>query len=419
MKLSKLLLTSSVITLMGAIASAQEASYNKFYSDSDNTGDEGLILYEAINNGGPTEFARITAEGIQLQGTITDRLDTTVNIGENLDVNGNVTTSGFVDVSGNLNVDGSVANAIGDFTVSDNLDVTGATDLNNGLNVDGSTTLDATTIVGVTNITGATTIVGTTAVTGATTINTTGTAASTIGTNGNATSILSTTVSIGNATNSTSISMGNTVSGTVISAAAGNTSTEMGDDRIRNTITDTNVSAGTVVANNGAARWVADENGKLNEVANTDTTSGTTAAMVVTNSAGNTHGIVVQEEKTVVSGGTSSSSLTLADNGATFSNSATGEPIQVHGVADGTADFDATNVRQVYSGLAAVLAATPELRLEPGKTGAGIGLGSYGGFHAVGFGLGHMYDNGAVLTVSAGKASHSKVAYKAGLSWSW
>ena len=322
-------------------------------------------------------------------------------------MNGNVTTSGFVDVSGNLNVDGSVANAIGDFTVSDNLDVTGATDLNNGLNVDGSTTLDATTIV------------GTTAVTGATTINTTGTAASTIGTNGNATSILSTTVSIGNATNSTSISMGNTVSGTVISAEAGNTSTEMGDDRIRNTITDTNVSAGTVVANNGAARWVADENGKLNEVANTDTTSGTTAAMVVTNSAGNTHGIVVQEDKTVVSGGTSSSSLTLADNGATFSNSATGRPIQVHGVADGTADFDATNVRQVYSGLAAVLAATPELRLEPGKTGAGIGLGSYGGFQAVGFGFGHMYDNGAVLTVSAGKASHSKVAYKAGLSWSW
>ena len=135
----------------------------------------------------------------------------------------------------------------------------------------------------------------------------------------------------------------------------------------------------------------------LTSVANTDTTSGTTAAMVVTNSAGNTHGIVVQEEKTVVSGGTSSSSLTLADNGATFSNSATGRPIQVHGVADGTADFDATNVRQVYSGLAAVLAATPELRLEPGKTGAGIGLGSYGGFHAVGFGLGHMYDNGAVF----------------------
>ena len=419
MKLSKLLITSSVITLMGAIASAQEASFNKLYSDADNTGDEGLILYEAINKGGPTEYARITAEGIELQGTITDRLDNTVNIGENLDVNGNVTTSGFVDVSGNLNVDGSVANATGNFTVSDNLDVTGATDLKAGLNVDGNTTLDATTIEGATSVTGATTI------------NTTGSAASTIvGTSGNATSILSTTVSIGNATNATSVSvgtgtvantvsMGNTVSGTVISAAAGNTSTEMRNDTIRNTITDTNVSAGTVVANNGAARWVADENGKLNEVANTDTTSGTTAAMVVTNSAGNTHGIVVQEEKTVVSGGTSSSSLTLADNGATFSNSATGEPIQVHGVADGTADFDATNVRQVYSGLAAVLAATPELRLEPGKTGAGIGLGSYGGFHAVGFGLGHMYDNGAVLTVSAGKASHSKVAYKAGLSWSW
>ena len=318
-------------------------------------------------------------------------------------------------VATSLNTSGSAATAVGN--TSAGTTVKGSSIVVNGGSGASEVTVGAATIttLGTLSQTGATNITGTT------NINTTPgtTDASTIGTSGNATSILSTTVSIGNATNSTSISMGNTVSGTVISAKAGNTSTEMGDDRIRNTITDTNVSAGTVVANNGAARWVADENGKLNEVANTDTTSGTTAAMVVTNSAGNTHGIVVQEDKTVVSGGTSSSSLTLADNGATFSNSATGRPIQVHGVADGTADFDATNVRQVYSGLAAVLAATPELRLEPGKTGAGIGLGSYGGFHAVGFGLGHMYDNGAVLTVSAGKASHSKVAYKAGLSWSW
>lgn len=358
-------------------------------------------------------FATTTALANDASFTAPTTTPTYVTIGDNngsfeftetYTITDNTSTS---TVATSLNTSGSSATTVGN--TSAGTTVVGSSIVVNGGSGASEVTVGAGTI----------TTLGILSQTGTTNINTSGTRASTIGTDGNATSILSTTVSIGNATNATSISMGNTVSGTVISAEAGNTSTEMGDDRIRNTITDTNVSAGTVVANNGAARWVADENGKLNEVANTDTTSGTTAAMVVTNSAGNTHGIVVQEEKTVVSGGTSSSSLTLADNGATFSNSATGRPIQVHGVADGTADFDATNVRQVYSGLAAVLAATPELRLEPGKTGAGIGLGSYGGFHAVGFGLGHMYDNGAVLTVSAGKASHSKVAYKAGLSWSW
>ena len=256
----------------------------------------------------------------------------------------------------------------------------------------------------------------------------------TLGNSNNATSILSTTVSIGNATGNTSVDiatgsgengivLGNTNAETTMLTRAGNSeitlyegTAVMGIDPVN---TGTSLSAATVIAQNGEKRIVADENGKLEVVTSADTTSGTTAAMVVTNSAGNTHGVVVQEDKTVVSGGTSSSSLTLADNGATFSNSATGRPIQVHGVADGTTDFDATNVRQLYSGLAAVLAATPELRLEPGKTGAGIGLGSYGGFHAVGFGLGHMYNNGAVLTVSVGKSAQSKAAYKAGLSWTW
>lgn len=315
--------------------------------------------------------------------------DTTTEISTNVLVSGRSTFTGNADFSNGVDVLGG------------GLNVTGATDLNNGLNVDGSTTLDAMTIVGGTSVTGATTI------------NTTGTAASTIGNSNNATSILSTVVSIGNATANTSVDiatgsgantivMGNTNAATTMLTRAGNSeitmvegSAVMGIDR-----------AATIVAQNGANRIVADENGKLDVVTTADTTSGTTAAMVVTNSAGNTHGIVVQEDKTVVSGGTSSSSLTLADNGATFSNSATGRPIQVHGVADGTTDFDATNVRQVYSGLAAVLAATPELRLEPGKTGAGIGLG-------------HMYDNGAVLSMSVGKSGHSEAAYKAGLSWSW
>jgi hypothetical protein len=268
---------------------------------------------------------------------------------------------------------------------------------------------------------------------GTTSINTSGSAANTsIGVAENTTSILSTSVVAGNQTTASSVSvgtgtaantitMGNGVAGTVVNASAGNTAMAMQNGSITNTVLGSSegVSGGTVIANDGSARWVADANGKLTAVTSDDATSGTTAAMVVTNSAGNTHGLVVQETKTTISGGTNSSSLTLADNGATFSDSATGRPIQVHGVADGTADFDAVNVRQLYSGLAAVLASSPEINLAPGKSGMGIGLGGYGGFSAIGIGFGHMYDNGAVVRASVSKAEHSEVAYRASVSWNW
>ena len=319
-------------------------------------------------------------------------------------------------LSTSLNTSGSAKTSVGN-TIADTGVYGAEVNLNGG---SGSNEV----IIGSGTITTAGTLTqtGTTSVTGVTTINTAtnNTSATTIGVNGNVTSILSSSVNVGTGSGTnTIITTGNGELRTTVSAYAGNTSTNMMNDAIRTSITDTGASAGTVIANNGAERWVADENGKLEVVTNADIASGTTAAMVVTNSEENTHGLVVQEDKTVMSGGVNSTSLSLADNGATFSNSETGRPVQVHGVADGTADFDATNVRQLYSGLAAVLAATPDLRLAPGKTGAGIGIGSYGGFHAVGLGFGHMYENGAVLTVSAGKAAHSKVAYKAGLSWSW
>lgn len=352
----------------------------------------------------------------------------------------------------------SVGNSMGQTSITGlTVTVDGAADLNNGLNVDGLSTLDDTTIVGTTSITGtisinttginATTIGNSSAASDVTlvggssrvvledrttSINTLGGAANTvIGGNLNETSILSTSIIVGNhniasnvavgtGTAANTISIGNGVIGTEITTTTFNTLMKMKADSISNTVTASGgVSAGSVVANNGSARWVADANGKLTEVTASDTTSGTTAAMVVTNSAGNTHGLVVQEAKTTISGGTNSSSMSLSDNGATFSDSATGQPIQVHGVADGTADFDAVNVRQLYSGLAAVLAATPEINLAPGKSGMGIGLGGYGGFEAIGVGFGHMYDNGAVVKVSVSKAAHSEVAVRAGVSWNW
>jgi len=333
------------------------------------------------------------------------------------------------------------------------------TTIYDGLNVTGTTTLSATTVVGTTSITGATTVAGTTSITGTTTINTTGTAATTIGNStngttvsmaggssgislangqtnintgvgaanttigatGNTTSILSNTVNIATGMQTSTISIGNEDEDTVIMATAGTASQFITNDLIANTVDgDDDVVAGTLIGNNGAAsRVVANSNGQMTVVDQLDTTSGTTASMVVQNSAGNIHGLVVQETKTTLSGGINSASLTLDDRGATFSDPANGNPIQVHGVADGTAPFDAVNVRQLYSGLASVLAAAPDIRLEPGKTGFGIGVGSYGGYQAVGLGFGHMYDNGVVLTGSVARGAHSETAARASLSWTW
>ena len=46
----------------------------------------------------------------------------------------------------------------------------------------------------------------------------------------------------------------------------------------------------------------------------------------------------------------------MDDNGATFSSSATDAPVQVHGVKDGTSDYDAVNVCQFSSAIASVKA---------------------------------------------------------------
>ena len=88
-----------------------------------------------------------------------------------------------------------------------------------------------------------------------------------------------------------------------------------------------------------------------------------TAALTLTNGFGDTHGVVVTESQTTLSGGTSSTSLTLNDNGATFSNASTGAPVRVHGVYDGRDDFDAVNVRQLGAGvaMASALAAMPQV----------------------------------------------------------
>ena len=147
-------------------------------------------------------------------------------------------------------------------------------------------------------------------------------------------------------------------------------------------------TAGTAIVMSGSTgtQTVVDANGKLRNVTGTATES--TASMTLTNGVGNTHGIVVTEQQTTVSGGVNSSSLTLNDNGATFSNASNGNPVQVHGVDDGTGDYDAVNIRQFATGVALAVSLAGLPQVEAGKTFAiAAGTGVYMDKYSVAFGL--------------------------------
>lgn len=242
----------------------------------------------------------------------------------------------------------------------------GATTVNNTLDVTGVTTLNgATTVNNTLNVNGATTIVGSTSVTGATTI----VGATNINTTGNA------ATTIGNAAAAA------TLVGNVVSAAGGD------------------------LGNSGLTL-------KKGE-----------ASLTVKNAQGNTHGLVVGESSTTLSGGTSSTNLTLNDSGATFSNAATGAPTRVTGVANGSSDFDAVNVRQFSAAVAGVAASANIPGLDTNKTtSVGVGLGSYMSSQALAFGGSYRFSDKGVLRASLATGLNtggSKTTFGIGAGWSW
>lgn len=185
-------------------------------------------------------------------------------------------------------------------------------------------------------------------------------------------------------------------------------------------------SAGMTVVNAGQAGGVSvDANGKMTANA---TPTQTTSALTVTNTTtGQTHGFVVNETQAVMSGGTRSTSLTLNDNGATFSNSATGAPVTVTGVADGTQDFDAVNYRQlkqVAAGVAGVSAMANIPAVDQNKTFAfGAGIGQFQNQTALALGGSWRIAQNAVVKASVATSSGNNTSKStvygvgAGLSW--
>lgn len=173
------------------------------------------------------------------------------------------------------------------------------------------------------------------------------------------------------------------------------------------------------IANAGASGAVVDGNGKIT----TDIVGQTTASLTLTNGVGNIHGMIVTESQATLSGGVQSTSLTLNDNGATFSNSATGAPAQVHGVANGTQDFDAVNYRQlkeVAAGVAGVSAMANIPHVDQDKTFAvGVGLGNFQGQSALALGASYRVAQNAVIKASVTANGSKNTVYGVGAGMSW
>ena len=150
----------------------------------------------------------------------------------------------------------------------------------------------------------------------------------------------------------------------------------------RETVLNNGTDYTTLTLNDSGATLTADRNATSTDGRGELSLQENSASLTVVNPDTNhTHGIIVGTDQTVISGGTSSTMLTLNDNGATFSDDATGRPVRVTGIADGKHRYDAVNYGQLqkaYSGIAAVSAMSAIPDPVPGKKfSVGLGVGTY------------------------------------------
>lgn len=509
---SKLAVAVSTIVVAQAATATSQSSYTGssatanistvyLRADYDNSGGEGVYLSSQGNLGATLDLVDYQAnlEALNSVFILADTDDNTspdgvfIGAGSN-DAFVNVQSNGNVNIGGDytggtyvdtgyiaLNSDGGAA----EVQINENVvDVTAAANITGTTSINTSGT--AATSIG--NTTGNVTIVGATnSITGTTNINTTGTAATTIGNSSSDTVVTarggdsllslvdgqatlssgtasftsySTIQTVGLSTSSSSykfavpsndeekarqqvvveaiaadgasiqnIITGDTlvdgnvyINGSLTYSSTMAAVTKVSSDRENDVL----VSAGTTVANEGSARYTVNSNGALVAVdtadATADAAAGTTAALTVTNEQGNTHGVVVTESQTTLSGGVYSSSMTLDDNGATFSDSATGAPIQVHGVNDGTADFDAVNVRQFAGAIAATAAMGNIPALGAGENGSfGLGVGSFMGYQGLAMGGNWRVAENTVIraTLATNTGDKRRTVAGVGAAWSW
>lgn len=370
------------LAIVASAVPIHAAVINEDGADSDNNVEGGE---DATFNSGTISTGTLFAAGYTANSITTGTLATTGNA----TVGGNLTVTGDLTVNGTLIFDTVNTNTIttGVLTVSGTIST--GTLLTTDLTATGSITGD--TITGNTLTDGTLSINGG-AITGATDITASG-------------EISAGTISTGTLTTTGNASVGGTL-GVVSNASIGGTFTVAGASAFNSSVN---------VDSNGAA-----EGG--GQLAVTDTA----VSLTVTNTAtGNAHGLTVSQTETVLSGGTTSTTLTLNDNGATFTNTLTGGPAVVTGIADGVGDYDAVNMRQfreletdVYGGIAASMAMAAVPDIDNGKNfSVGVGTAVYEGEQAIAVGANARFSEAWRVRITASQGATSAVS--AGTSFSW
>jgi hypothetical protein len=157
-------------------------------------------------------------------------------------------------------------------------------------------------------------------------------------------------------------------------------------------------------------------NGATTLVGTTNINTTGTAATKIGNSSAP---VAVTGSSVSMTGGTTN--LTLNSNGASFSNN--GAPSKVTGIANGTGDFDAVNVRQFSSAVASVAAAANIPGVDTTKTTSfGVGLGSYMNSAALAMGGSYRFSSNGVVRASVATGMNSggsKAVIGVGAGWSW
>lgn len=234
-----------------------------------------------------------------------------------------------------------------------------------------------------------------------------------------------TTNNIGTGSVQSTNNIGNTTSTTTVNSYAANSQQVLQQNSATTQVT-TNGSGSTPLNGGrgsilsatavGGTGFVIQEKGQFGQqvnVNNVGTTTQDTAAVVVVNAAGNANGVVANQNQATLAGGngTGATSLTMTNNVAMFGNQASGAPIKVTGVADGTGAFDAVNYRQLQA-VASGVAGTAAMANIPVSTGAngknfaiGVGMGNYMGQTSLALGGSYRIMEGAYIKASVASSN--------------
>ena len=407
-------------------------------ADIGSVGSAGSGTNTTVNiNTASTGNTNIGGADVSLAGTKSTAVgstssETTIN-GSNVTVNGNTTLNdkltvrgaselqGNTKIASNVGASATIGNATGKTEVNgDTVTITGTKSVETKV---GNSTIE-------TNASGNTLTVGDG---GTNTISATGTGKNLISseTTNEMSAAESNTIRAGSGNNYNDITINNTgaADGVIVNAIGTTNGVRMSGEVaghkatmvLSGTKAALTASTGTGLDINGATADTTTLSGGSTMASASKVTLGDNEARVMTYGG---NGMWANATSAGLTGG--GTSLTMNSSGATFSN-ASGGPVKVTGVANGTSKYDAVNYGQLQDverlasrGIASVTAMTNIPQVEQGKTfSVGAGIGSYNGYQALAIGASGRITEDLIFKASVGSSENGHAAFGGGVSYSW